>query len=102
MTPYVDVSFHGIPRDVSIETAIHRWVARLEEMRIEIQRAQITVEPVGKRRTAVTLNLQTLDGNRRTARSVHADAYVGVADAFRAAKHQQQPAASPRPRAWAA
>jgi hypothetical protein len=102
MTPYVDVSFHGLPRDVSIEAAIHRWVARLEAMRIEIQRAQITVEVSGRRRTSVTLILRLMDGNSRTTASVHADAYVGVADAFRAAKQLLQPVAPPRARVWAA
>lgn len=101
MTSYVDVSFHGLPHDGSIEASIQRWVARLEAMRIEIQRAQITVEPSGRRRTAITLTLLLLDGSSRTVGSVHADAYVAVADAFRAARKQFQPAPQSRVRTWA-
>ena len=101
MTPYVDVSFHDLPRDVSIEASIHRWVARLEAMGIEIQRAEIKVAPSGRRQTSVSLTLVLVDGTSRATSSVHADAYVCVADAFRAAKQRLLPSVPPRARAVA-
>jgi hypothetical protein len=91
MTTYIDVSFRGLVRDPSIEAAIHRWVARLEAMRLEIQRASVIVEPSGRKRTLVSTTVRLVDGTVRTSATVHADTYVGVADAFRAILRQHQP-----------
>ena len=88
MTSYVEVNFQRIDRDPSIESAIHRWVARFEAMRFEVRRATATVEPTGRNRTTVCLTLVLADGTSRTAATTHTDAYVAVSDAFRVVRHQ--------------
>jgi ribosome-associated translation inhibitor RaiA len=89
MTSYIDVTFERIDRDPSIESAIHRWVARFEAMRFDVQRAVATVKLSGRRRTTVCLTLVFMDGDSRTATVTHDDAYVAVADAFRVVRHQR-------------
>jgi hypothetical protein len=84
MTTYIGVSFLGLPRDLSIEAAIHRWVARLEAIQIEVQRAQITVQPSGRKRTRISATVQLVNGDVKTSAIVHENAYVGIADTFRA------------------
>lgn len=91
MATHIEVSFRGVHRDPSVESAIHRWVARLEAMRIEVQRADVVVEPSGRKRTRITASIRLTDGTVQTSATMHADTYVGVADAFRALRHQSQP-----------
>ena len=98
MTPYIDVTFQRIDRYPSIESAIHRWVARFEAMRLEVRRANATVEPAGRSRTAIKLTLVLGDGIARRAITMHADPYVAVSDAFRQVR-QQALAAAPAERA---
>jgi ribosome-associated translation inhibitor RaiA len=88
MTSYIDVTFARIERAPSIESTIHRWVARIEAMRFDVQRASVAVESDGRRRTRVSLTLSLMDGTSRTAAVTHADAYVAVADAFRVVRQQ--------------
>jgi hypothetical protein len=96
MLSYVDVTFRSMPKDASVEAAVHRWVARLEALRIAVQRAEVTIEASGRRRTVITLTLRLTDGSMWTAATAHADRYVGVADVFRAMKQQVQPPAPQR------
>jgi sigma 54 modulation/S30EA-like ribosomal protein len=91
MTPYIEVSFSGLEPDPSVESAIHRWIARLEAMPIEIQRARVRLEPSGRRRIMVSVTLTLMDGIARAAATIQADVYVGVADAFRAVRQQMLP-----------
>jgi hypothetical protein len=97
MTPYIAVAFQRIDRNPSIESAIHRWVARFEAMRFEVRRAIATVEPAGRNRTAVTLTLLLADGVARRVATTHVDPYVAVSDAFRLVR-QQALAAAPADR----
>jgi hypothetical protein len=101
VTSYIDVSFRGLPRDLSVEAAIHRWVARLEALRIEVQRAEVTVEPSGRKRTQISATVRLTNGCVQTTATVHADTYVGVANAFRAIRHQLLPAQATPPLKWA-
>jgi ribosome-associated translation inhibitor RaiA len=80
--PYIQVSFRGMPRDPALEAAIHRWVARLEWMNVGVQRAEVSVERIGRRRTSVSLQIGANDGSAPSATASHADAYVAVSDAF--------------------
>jgi ribosome-associated translation inhibitor RaiA len=86
--PYIHVEFYGMPRDPSLEAAIHRWVARLESMSVRVQRAEVAIEPVGRRRTSVQVYIGALDGVAPQATTAHADAYVAVSDAFREVRRQ--------------
>lgn len=88
MTSYIAVHFQGIDRNPSIESAIHRWVARFEAMRFEVRRAVATVEAVGKHRTAVRLTMVLADGTARTVATDRPDPYVAVSDAFRLVRQQ--------------
>ncbi len=88
MTPYIHVSFQRIARNPSIESAIHRWVARFEAMRFEVRRALATVESAGRNRTTVHLSMVLVDGVSRTAKITHTDPYVAVSDAFRLVRQQ--------------
>jgi len=86
--PYIHVAFHGMPRDPSLEAAIHRWVARLEGMNARVQRADVTVEPLGRRRTSVSVFVGAIGGVTPQATTSHVDAYVAVSDAFREVRRQ--------------
>lgn len=94
MTSYIDVSFQRIDRNPSIESAIHRWVARFEAMRFEVRRAVAIVEPAGRSRTAVKLTLVLANGASETAVASRTDPYVAVSDAFRLVRRQLLAAAS--------
>jgi hypothetical protein len=99
MTPYIVVSFQGIDRNPSVESAIHRWVARFEAMRFEVRRAIAILESAGRNRTGVKLSLQLMDGVVRRVVVAHDDPYVAVSDAFRLVRHQllaAAPASPPR------
>jgi ribosome-associated translation inhibitor RaiA len=89
MTTYIDVSFRDVSQNASIEAAIHRWVARLEAMRIEVQRAEVTVEPFGRKRTMISATVRLTNGHVETRASVHTDPYVCIANAFRAIRQAQ-------------
>ena len=88
MTSYVYVKFQGVDRNPSIESSIHRWVARFEAMRFEVRRAVATVESPGRNRTMVTLSVVLASGTSRTVVSTRPDPYVAVSDAFRAVRQQ--------------
>lgn len=88
MSPVVEVRFRGLVHDPSVESAIHRWVARFESMRIEVQHVRVTLEPSRRRRTMVSLTLELTDGTAHASTTIHGDVYVGVADAFRTLRQE--------------
>lgn len=88
MSPLVDVKFERLAHDGSVEASIQRWVERLSWANVEIQRASISIERAGWRRTAACLTLLLVDGTAMTAATSHADVYVAVADVFREVRRQ--------------
>jgi ribosome-associated translation inhibitor RaiA len=94
MTSFVGVKFQRVDRNPSIESAIHRWVARFEAMRFEVRRAVATVEPAGRHRTTVHLAMVLASGASRTVTTTHTDPYVAVSDAFRSVRQQLLAASS--------
>jgi hypothetical protein len=88
MTSFIGVKFKRIDRNPSIESAIHRWVARFEAMRFEVRRAVATVEAGARGRTTVTLTLALVNGTSRTVVASRTDPYVAVSDAFRSVRQQ--------------
>jgi hypothetical protein len=88
MCPFVNVRFRDMTRDPSLEAAIHRWVARLEWASVEVHRAEIVIERIGRRRTAVHVSIGRVTGASPTATASHADAYVAVSSAFREVRLQ--------------
>lgn len=95
MTSDIDVSFQRTDRNPSIESAIHRWVARLEAMQFPVQRASAIVEPAGRSRITVRLELTLIDGTACAAATTHADPYVAVSDAFRVVRQHMIAATAP-------
>ena len=88
MHSFIEVTFHQIEHDRAVENAVHRWVARLEGTQLDIRRARVRLERIGRRRTGACLEL-TLGGGRTViATAGHEDAFVAVADAFRGARQQ--------------
>jgi len=88
MSSRIEVKFHGLPHDPSLEAAIDRWVTRLEAMSFEIRSAIAIVERSGRQRTSVHLALALANGMSLTAANSHTDAYVAVSNAFRAARRR--------------
>ncbi len=84
MQPFIAVRFIGTP-NTSLETTVHRWVARFEVMSFEVHRTVASVDTRG-RRTGVRLWLTLTDGRSASVTSSHADPYVAISDAFRAAR----------------
>jgi hypothetical protein len=88
MSPHIDVKFERVPHDPSVEASVQRWVDRIGWTNVEVERASVTIERSGWRRTAVSLALSLLDGRSLTTSITHADVYVAVADVFREARKQ--------------
>lgn len=84
----VVVRFSGLPRNPSLEAAVHRWVARLEALRFAICGADLVIEASRRHTTTVTLELAIDGGSAVTTAITHADPYVAIADAFRAARQR--------------
>jgi len=87
MQSHVEVTFHEIARNPSLEASVRRWAARLEDA-AEIVRAKTTIERNSARRTVVSLTLSLADGEEPIIVTSHPDPYVAIADAFRAARKQ--------------
>ncbi len=88
MHSFIEVTFHELEHDRSVENAVHRWVARLEGTQLEVRHARVRLERIGRRRTSACLEL-SLSGDRTAiAATAHEDAFVAIADAFRAARQQ--------------
>lgn len=86
MTPYIQVTFEGVPRDPALELAIHRSLARLEARRGDVVRARAKLEPVESRPAATSLTLTvSCRAGTTTAVASHLDPVVAVAESFRTA-----------------
>jgi len=97
MPPMIEVSFLARPHDASLAAAAHRWVARLEAVGLEVRRATVAVH-AARRTTAVALEIELTDRVRASIHTEHADPYVAISDAFRAARHQLEPVHPAPPR----
>ena len=86
MQPFVGVAFRHMAASTSIEAAVHRWAARLEQAGREIIQIAVKIEPRGRRRHAVELEVALDGGDVETVTSTHGDVYVAVGDAFREAR----------------
>lgn len=88
MQPYIDVKFHRHAEDVSLVSAVYRWVARLEAMHLPVLSAGIAIDSPNRRTTGVSVTLTLADGQIAVAATTHADPYVAVSDAFRAIRRR--------------
>ncbi len=88
MCPDIDVKFVRMPRDPSVEASVQRWVDRIGWANVEVERADITIERSGWRRTSVCLTIVLAGYRALTAATSHVDVYVAVADVFREVRKQ--------------
>ena len=95
MSPHIDVKFARMPHDPSVEASVQRWVDRLGWANVEIQRASVSIERSGWRRTSACLTLVLVDGRALTAATSQADVYVAVAEVFREVRRQLLAGAAP-------
>lgn len=75
----IEIRFQRRAPDPSIESAIQRWVARLEGMHLEVGHATVTVQQAGRRQTSIAVLVERCQAVATT----HDDPYVAVSDAFR-------------------
>jgi ribosome-associated translation inhibitor RaiA len=88
MQPYIDVKFHRQAQDLSLVSAVYRWVARLEAMHLPVRSAGIAIDAPNRRMTGVSVTLTLADGQIAVATTSHTDPYVAVSDAFRAIRRR--------------
>ncbi len=70
----------------SIEAAVHRWAARLEQAGRQIIQIAVKIEARGRHRHDVELAVALDGGKVETVTSTAGDVYVAVGDAFREAR----------------
>jgi hypothetical protein len=70
----------------SIEAAVQRWLARLEQIGDSIEGLEITLEANGRRCYDILLVIQLTGVACVTIATSHEDVYVAVSDAFRQAR----------------
>lgn len=88
-----EIQFHQIDQSDAVETAVQRWVARLEHLHDRITNCTVTISQPHKRHRrggefCVSVVLQVPAGEIAATHMRHEDIYVAVADAFRAARRQ--------------
>lgn len=96
MQPFVEISFHHLAHDHALEGAVHRWVARFFGMQFDLRRSRVRLEPVGRNRTGVWLELALAGGQSAITVTAHEDPFVAISDAFRAARRQLLPIVASR------
>lgn len=96
----LEIVFHHVDRSEALETAIRERAAKLEEFANDIVSCRVTVEGPHKHHRhgnlfAVRVDLRIAGSEIVASRDpsknkTHADAYVALRDAFRAARRQLQ------------
>lgn len=98
----VDITFRDMPASNALQASIERWADRLARLEPRISKCTVVVEqPHRKRwsgkqfhvRLEITMPDRVIVVGRDPAQDeTHADPYVAVGDAFRAARRQLQDA----------
>jgi ribosomal subunit interface protein len=88
-----EIMFHQLEHSDAVETAVQRWVARLEHIFDRITKCTVTVSQPHKRHRhgsefCVNVVVEVPGGEIAATNMRHEDIYVAVADAFRAARRQ--------------
>jgi ribosome-associated translation inhibitor RaiA len=88
-----DITFLGLEHSDPVEASVHRWVARLEHVYDRIEKCSVTISQPHKRHRHghefhVSIRLDLPGPNIAVSHVGHVDAYVSIADAFRAARRQ--------------
>lgn len=87
-----EITFHGLDRSPAVEAVVERWVERCRHVHERIEACEVILHQPHRhhlrgRPFHVTLRLG-VPGRAVAASCVHADIYLAVADAFRAARRQ--------------
>jgi ribosome-associated translation inhibitor RaiA len=87
-----EITFHGLDRSEAVEAVVERWVERCRLVNDRLEACEVVLHQPHRhhlrgRPFHVTLRLG-VPGRDVAASCVHADIYLAVADAFRAARRQ--------------
>lgn len=92
----IDITFRDMPPSPALTDAINEWAAKLEKV-FPLQRCAVTVEMPHKHQrqgrafhvtVAITVPGHEIAVSRDSGKTIHEDAHLAVADAFRAARRQ--------------
>jgi putative sigma-54 modulation protein len=87
-----EIMFHQLDHSDAVEVAVHRWVARLEQLFDRITGCTVTISQPSKRHRhaefSVNIVLDIPGGEITTSNMLHEDVYVAIADAFRVTRRQ--------------
>ena len=83
-------TFRDLPRSASLQAAAERWVSRLEQVHDQIAACHVVIERLPRHQLAGSLQIHISiampDENLVVTHQTSKDAYVALADAFRAAR----------------
>jgi putative sigma-54 modulation protein len=89
-----EVTFHGVDHSDSAEAAVHRWVARIEQLHDRMTRCHVSInQPHHRRRHGDPFDVRVVvdvPGIEVVAHALRDDVYIAIADAFRAVRRQLQ------------
>lgn len=93
MTVPTEIMFHQLDHSDAVETAIGRWVTRLEQLNDRLVACTVTVSQSGKRHRhgsefCVNVVLDVPGGEITASNVSDEDVYVAIADAFRRIRRQ--------------
>jgi len=87
-----EVTFHGVDHSESAESAVLRWVARIENFHDRMTKCHVTIgQPHRRHRHGDPFNVRVVvevPGIEVVASAVRDDIYLAIADAFRAVRRQ--------------
>lgn len=92
---FIDVQFAGHDPDPSLEATVHRWVARMAAIHIDITHVNVRVERASWRTTKIALDVLLDDETHGTAETRHVDPHAALSDAFRAIRQQLMVSVAP-------
>ena len=94
----LQISFHGLPASEAVERDVRGWVAQLEHVFPRIVSCRVTIEIPHRHQQRGQLYRVQVDvgvprshliaGRTTDDDPAHADVYIAIRDAFRAAKRQ--------------
>jgi ribosome-associated translation inhibitor RaiA len=89
----ITTTFRDMPSSPSLQAAAERWVARLEQVSDRIVGCHVSIEKPHHHRLhgspfQVNIVLNVPGANIAVSNQLNEDAYVALADAFRAARRQ--------------
>ena len=89
----ISTTFRDMPPSPGLQAAAERWVSRLEQIHDGIEGCQVIIErpsrhPLQSAPFQIRITVAVPDGKVAVSHQANKDAYVALADAFRAARRQ--------------